>query len=66
MMYNLELINLANQYLTFLKVDIITFEQFSTKMAVLLDVNDYNRDDRDRRFIRDMLITKLENGRKWK
>ena len=65
-MYNLELINLANQYLTFLKVDIITLEQFSTKMAVLLDVNDLNKNKDDRRFIRNILITKLENGRKWK
>lgn len=63
---NLELINLANQYLTFLKVKIITFEQYETKMATLVDVNDLNKNKDDRRFIRNILITKLENGRKWK
>lgn len=63
---NLELINLANQYLTFLKVKFITFEQYEAKMATLLDVNDLNKNKDDRRFIRNILITKLENGRKWK
>lgn len=61
---NLFFINLANQYLTMLKADFLTFEQFTLKMETLLDVNDYNPNEKDRRFIREFLITKLENCRK--
>ena len=45
MVANNSILELAKQYLTFLKVAYITFEQFMNRLQALLDIVDYTTID---------------------